>query len=473
MRCNIFKPLSCPTGEFLTFQQYTNDLTKAQAEGHNYRVVPSKFVVLDVDLLKVFNIIEDDNHNYIWNDQSIPPFLWYNPTPPNNLNDPVDLQDSIYVWDPAQGYELKGYNNILPQIFQSAYENAMSKLVNEQPGVFEQNNPEYSRLLLWTILKQAGFLTEAQYTPQGETQSLTYWEEIKYVGDINFHTDRSIDAYDYNEIYCHIPSDEKDYIYPISPIQEPENFINRIPTDSGTYINFTDPLEGWSDLTYPTGYILKNNTLFSRLVETAGGGYYGMEGNDLNVFQSGMNPGRIDPDRSQDDSEYHFNTIIIFYDVYNDEPDSPPLYSNRPMGIYFTGMVNAEERTGVPSFGNEFTKYITNVDAYGQGAAFGLRLMTRIVPTPNSSSYQITVSAGDNVDEYNTITTALGRLGDAIIQTNHAIADMHALTETIKDHLALFKNNRTNIPYVRLVGDEPYWFVNGRNTGMKVYQNND
>lgn len=468
MRCNIFKPLSCPTGEFLTFQQYTNDLTKAQSEGSNYRVVPSRFVVLDVDPLKVFNIIEDDG-TYIWNADGNPEFLWHDATASG-------LGNQIVMWgDNILSNPLVGYNNILPQIFQSAYENALTVLMNERPEVFHQNNPEYSRLLLWTILKQAGFLTEKEYTPQDENdpQSLTYWDEIKYIGDINFHTDRSIDTYDYNEIYCHIPSNEPDYIYPFTTIGDP-GFIDHIPTAPGNYLQFTDPLEGWSNLTYPHEYPLKNNTLLPRSNVTQDGGYYDIFKEDLNIFQSGLSPEIYNREHPEgEDCEYHFNTIILFYDVYNDNGDREPLYRNRPMGIYFTGMIQVDEETQIPSFANEFTKYITNTDAYGQGAAFGLRLMTRIVPTPNSSSYEMVVPAGDNMDEYNTITTALGRLGDAIIQTNHAILDMHALTETIKDHLALFKNNRTNIPYVRLVGNDPYWFVNGRNTGVKVYQNND
>ena len=47
--CNIFEPLKKETGTFLTFSQYTEDLTREHAEGREYRVVPSKFVAFDID----------------------------------------------------------------------------------------------------------------------------------------------------------------------------------------------------------------------------------------------------------------------------------------------------------------------------------------------------------------------------------------------------------------------------------------
>ena len=54
-KCNIFKPLASKTGEFLMFSQYTEDITKEQSMKSTYRVVPSKFVALDLNIDKVFN----------------------------------------------------------------------------------------------------------------------------------------------------------------------------------------------------------------------------------------------------------------------------------------------------------------------------------------------------------------------------------------------------------------------------------
>ena len=46
--CNIFKPLTKETGTFLTFSQYMEDLTAQQTETKFHRVVPSKFIALDI-----------------------------------------------------------------------------------------------------------------------------------------------------------------------------------------------------------------------------------------------------------------------------------------------------------------------------------------------------------------------------------------------------------------------------------------
>ena len=51
--CNIFNKLSKNTGNFLTFSQYSEDLTKGATQYEAYRVVPSKFIVMDVDYNKI------------------------------------------------------------------------------------------------------------------------------------------------------------------------------------------------------------------------------------------------------------------------------------------------------------------------------------------------------------------------------------------------------------------------------------
>lgn len=46
--CNIFKALNKPTGSFLTFSQYSEDLTQHNAHSMFYKVVPSKFIAMDL-----------------------------------------------------------------------------------------------------------------------------------------------------------------------------------------------------------------------------------------------------------------------------------------------------------------------------------------------------------------------------------------------------------------------------------------
>ena len=136
------------------------------------------------------------------------------------------------------------------------------------------------------------------------------------------------------------------------------------------------------------------------------------------------------------------------------------------MGIYLSGPMAPDDnqQDKVVNLQNRFTKYISNNDAYGQGASFGLRIMTRYTPTPNMSTYTMEVDASGN--DYETITQAMGGVADAIININESYKDQHAMFQAFKDHLAMFRNRRVNVPYPREVNGRMYWFVNGRNTGQ-------
>lgn len=46
--CNFFKSLSKTTGTFLTFSQYMEDLTAWQTMNKYYKIVPSRFIALDL-----------------------------------------------------------------------------------------------------------------------------------------------------------------------------------------------------------------------------------------------------------------------------------------------------------------------------------------------------------------------------------------------------------------------------------------
>ena len=47
--CNLFRTLSKETGTFMMFGQYADDLTKHHVQYHSYKVVPTKFAVLDIN----------------------------------------------------------------------------------------------------------------------------------------------------------------------------------------------------------------------------------------------------------------------------------------------------------------------------------------------------------------------------------------------------------------------------------------
>lgn len=460
MRCNLFKPINAGDtrmGTFLMFSQYTEDVTKEQAMKSTYRIVPSKFVALDLDINKVFN----------------------NPAQTFGNNGIVHYQDGYGICNQTPG--TTGVNKIIPQIFQSYYENSVAYMKNQA------NNPEFADYdllneliestersvaneTLWRTLEKWGFIHEEQYTNAETETSFSYFPEVKYIGDINIHSTRNIGAYNYGEIYCHIPASDDEYYYPIDTITQQNILVgNSQETEERM-------LEEWTAATYPVDPQNSNNYTFNRAITFLNGGqYYYHVGGAIQPLefneQDQIQP--IPRNTGMENVEYTFNAILVFYDVINSEPGDDPQYVHRfrPMGIYLSGPMAQEDEDPslVTGLQNTFVKYVSNNDAYGQGASFGLRLMFRHVPTPNMTTYTMEVDNGGN--DYEIIATAMGEIADAISGFNSLRRERQDMFQTFKDHLAMFRNYRVNVPYPRLVNGEMYWFVNGRNTGQRCSVN--
>jgi hypothetical protein len=60
--CNLFSELLHDSGNFLMFSQYSEDITKGFSEGDKYKVIPSKFVALNIDYSNI-NIPTTGNLN--------------------------------------------------------------------------------------------------------------------------------------------------------------------------------------------------------------------------------------------------------------------------------------------------------------------------------------------------------------------------------------------------------------------------
>lgn len=443
-KCNIFKPLASKTGEFLMFSQYTEDITKEQSMKSTYRVVPSKFVALDLNIDKAFN-----NPNQ---DPAGPhPFI-KTPTEDN----PEYRMD----WNDAS---ISGVNTIIPQIFQSYYENAVTYCRDIMGGDYtvdgitknDLEDVEYATNSLWDCLRRFNFITEKTPTDNGGKTDYNYYDEVKYIGDINIHSNRNKDSFNYDEILCYIPADDDEYYYRFDD-GEGQLFFH---VDEGANIR------GWNPNSYPFNYPLSIKNIVG-LTDPKG---YVVRGANKPMLNFAGNQEYTPTPRhnGQENVEYNINAIIVFYDVLNSEPGEDPVYlhRNRPMGIYFTGMADFnEEDHKVKGLKNTITKYITNNDAYGQGSSFALRIMSRYVPTPNSTNYEIEVSTESG--DYESIAESMGLIADAIVEMNRNYRINREQIQVFKDHLAQFRNNRTNVPYIRMVNGYPYWFVNGRNTGQ-------
>jgi len=441
MRCNIFKPISNETGEFLLFSQYTDDLTKEDPAKGSYRVTPSRFAALELNLTGFIS--------YICAQEGI---------------SESDAKADVNKW--------------LSQYLQSYYENSVC-LAKEVLG-YDKNNKElywdedsnddgYATQLLWKSLETWGLIHTETISGHNTIP------ELKFVGEINIHSDRQVDGMNYNDIYCYIsPSDDEKYygLSDISGFDGEDGTYTSIPLVGEDY-DYSDVIMGWTQAAYPV-----NNGGIDA-VPRSDSGSYNISGKYPIMNLSSQAFDRHD---SQDpNTSFIFNCVIVFYDVYNDLDleETSMLHYNRPAGIYFTGpayMIDEEDLPNTDSNGdqlflNQVTKYVSHEDIFGQGTGWSVRLMTRVVSTPNASSYAMVVDGGD---DYETIAGAMGQIATAIADIR---TDMRLQSENyqlMKDHLAIFKNYRTNVPYTRKVsvpgeGAVDFWFVNGRNTEQRVY----
>ena len=440
-KCNIFKPLSNPTGEFLMFSQYTEDLTKEQAGKSTYRVVPSKFVALELNLEYAFGPdgpLARGNFSRTYDEYAL------------TFNESV----------------VTGLDAIIPQIFQSYYENIIAYHRNgntkdeedttdiTHDGEADKNNRtiEFSTEMLWSTLQRFGLVNKTN------TPGFPTFEEVKYIGDINIHSNRQVDSFNYDEVFCYIPTESDAYYYPIYKFEREGG--------ATTHHMEGDTIEGWNAVSYPQQYPLNIGNIKS--VNTGTEGFVlGDEMPDMEWNEQIPVPRNMDEKgHLRPNSEYNINAIIVYYDILQSAPDGGLTYPHRyrPMGIYLTGPVGFRDDGSSPFLKNTITKYITNNDAYGQGSSFGLRIMSRYASTPNATNNSIEVST--ETGDYEAIATSMGVIADAIASINKQYAGAYKMNQLYKDHLAMFRNHRVNVPYPRVVDGVRYWFVNGRNTGV-------
>lgn len=161
--CNLFnQQLSSPTGNFLMFSQYVEDITRNYTEGDNWKVIPTKFVALDVDYSKVHKSMVTPNADELTGDS---------------------------------------LNTGIPRYFQNCFENACAYGKNNKTDW----TAETSKNLFWNFMFDGGLLTETTYTLDNDNRK--YVPEVVYYGDINMHSYNEHQGMGYGEIYCYIPTD--------------------------------------------------------------------------------------------------------------------------------------------------------------------------------------------------------------------------------------------------------------------------
>lgn len=320
----------------------------------------------------------------------------------------------------------------IPTYFQNYFENACATL-REELG--ENWNPSISKNVFWNCMYN-GNLLNVDVTPGNP---INYAKEIMYIGDINIQTYDEYMGTGYSEIYCHIPGDSKAMYVPFDVFEF---------TDYTQYID--NVVKGYKADEY------KSNSNMCELEIKSNPKYYYNEAciiqTDLNELKSSQ--------AYRDLTEYKFNTIIPLYDIYiiDSQGKYIPQYLDIPMGMYVCGLIEGSTTT------NEGIKIVSNDDIYGMGTSYGLRICSRFVTTPNSDNIKNVEISVNNDNSYAATCMVLSKMSESLSKMDEIVETCAQNSQISKDLLAIFKNSRTNVPYIKTIGERSYWFVNGRNT---------
>ena len=367
------------------------------------------------------------------------------------------------------------------------------------------------------------------YSTGDEAEVSGQCENIKYRGNINIFGKDKVDGINYNEIYCHIDNDAKKQSFEVNleggiginyevdnvigydnePAQpelnnfgeyigevlqneyENGNTFFRINQDA---INIGVQESEMYNKKYSLArllYVLKKNCLI-----TIASGNETLQATQQNTISS--TPGTagvlsnwalcdetingkeykyfnetntITKTQNEDEDKFSFNCIIVCYSYQNMTTKEIDDTVEIPMGIYFTGYDSEKQ-----DFANEFTKYVKNLEIYNQGTSYTLRICMRTIAsqaTEQGSEIVNIISAsntGEWVNEYEQLMCKFDETNDTLEKALETYAN---LNENILTNLQIFRDGKTNVPYIVTVGEYKYWFVNGVNTGAKVIEAED
>lgn len=376
------------------FSQYVEDITHNYTEGDNWKVVPTGFVALNIDYSKIDKKLVLNNYK-------------------------------------------ETLNTGIPKYFQNYFENACAygRGKTNWDGLEEDGwNPSISRNLFWNMMFEGKFISEKQYG--SESSTVSYIPEVVYFGDIDMHSYNEHKGMGYSEIYCYIPSDAK-------------RKHCRVVLDSDKNYdasNTSENLEGYPNIPiedYPRSYSFERNYRMS------------FDDENINNLLDGA------------ENKYDINTIVVLYSIFkksvnidnsidiytNKTTEWESIYDNLPMGIYFMGNFNDDEKLS-----NISTKYVTT--SYNTGTSYGLRICNRFSATSNGALFNTDVV----VDDYS--YTNLCQLMTAMNENLSLMLDITKntakLTEQYKELESRLINQRMNVPYVKNINGVDYWFVNGK-----------
>lgn len=338
------------------------------------------------------------------------------------------------------------WNTEFPKTLQNYFENGCAVLKEQIEW-----NPEYSRNLFWNYMFDQGYLSMQQ-----SSDGYQYVPQIKYVSTIDLMSYEQWEGMGYNEIYCYISNDALPQNYGVSKLQGASVY-----ECNDTYIQGFDESDSIAldgTLTPPTNYVYGRQWIMS--------------------FESDLqNQGVQTFPNTIDTNYFEINTIIVLYDIMVQDGDTmQTIYRDVPMGIYLPGKIanakndadpNETEKQDEGTVHNYITKYISNADIYGAGTSYGLRICSRFTPTPNNDTIQ-TVDIHVESDQNAALCRVLAGMSDLQTQMSEIVLDVYKENQASKELLAIFKNSRTNVPYIKEVNGIKTWFVNGRSLDATI-----
>ena len=379
--CNLFKKLEKPTGNFMIFSQYTEDLTKSMTQPGYYRVIPSKFYALNI--------------NY------------------NNKLDVLTRYNS-------------DLNKALPMYLQAEFENGCA---------IYRDSDKAEEITNWT----ANIFWDKMFQLFGHDDK-DFLAAFQYENKINLQSYDEYDGMGYNEIYCFIPNDAATQQFTVKRVEGPENLIK----NDGPYLHGFDEHDEdnkFKPIDWSVAIPDWNNKEVSYKVTP---GY------------------EITAQESLERKNIVFNTIIILYDVELKSKETGEIITyikDIPLGMYLTGTIRADG-----SVTNTQTKYCNNPDIYDSGTSYGLRISSRFISTPNSYSLHPENVSTDNTS-YPLYCRLMSQMAETQAKMDEILNQLYLKDQKYNELYNIFKNSRTNVPYIKNVNGKNCWFVNGRNIG--------
>jgi hypothetical protein len=328
-------------------------------------------------------------------------------------------------------------NKSLPILLQNKFENGCAFLKDTMSDDWA---PEYTYNLFWNSIRDLIIgdpITDSDKKPTGK-----FLSTINYIGDINIESYSSKDNIGYNEIYCYIPNDAKECSVKFEKSANENEFVECGHTYIMGYDESDTSISGVIGLKLSDCKELDRNKqnkigYYKKLI------YTGVEKTDI------------------DSNLFQFNTIIISYNVVDNNGNK--LYGgiDIPLGIYFTGTIDAGVMT------NPVTKFVSNDDIYGAGTSYGLRICSRFTVTPNSTTIKSDVNLLEGNDAiYTAFSQAMGQMAESQIKMDEMLAATNEYNMGLKNHIMSISSNKVNVPYIKEVNGVKYWFCNGKNLNV-------